>query len=236
MNGDGIYHAAWPTWDWRGVGPFTVRYCRIEDNKRQGIAPNVGDWHIHNTTLGNQGGFNIDLEDGKNSTSGLPSTSGIIEDCTFEPTTWSKATFYQCIHINITWGWNDSDGPPNRIPAGPWTMRRNTITGFAPVGSGFNPASDVLLWFGRWGSSAAKYGSWSDYTRLNAKDARGYAVAIEDNVCDLPASERIANVKLVRARAVDGLFVSGNTLQNTSIDAPTSGYAANTSVTVSGNT
>lgn len=223
--GDGIYHPAWPAWDWRGVGTITVRHCRIEDNKRQGISPNVGTWHIHGNVLGNQGGFNVDLEDGKTSNYGLPRTDGIFEDNELWETGWASEAGVGLgpRHLNFTWGSNDADGPPNRQPCGPWIVRRNVIKGFvANTGTGEFVARRIV--------GQANTGSWSDYTRIDNPDARGYAFTVEDNIVDVPPDEQDSSRYLVRMRAVDGLYIDGNVTQGTTIDAPTSGYGANTDV------
>ena len=235
MVGDGIYHAAWPNYDWRGVGPFTVRYCRIEDCKRQSIAPNCGFWNISYNELHHVGMFHIDLEDGKRTDFGLPASSGTYENNVFGVYGWASLGGVGAIRqaINFTWAWNDTDGPPNRSPCGPYIIRNNRVVDLLPpVFRGDYPVALV----GRSVRSSAYSSTWSDYTRINNKDSRGYALTVENNTFDLDPEEQVSSNYVVRMRSADGVLVSGNVKQGLTIDVPTSGYGANTSVTVTGNT
>lgn len=229
--GDGIYQAGWKSIDWNGMQYITVRYNRIEDCKRQGITNNVGlDWLIAYNVLGNQGGFNIDAEDVKGTDPGqvLPKLSCTIEYNTFEPTTWARSTFGRVVHIVTASGWNDDDGPPNYSQLGPFVFRNNTITG---LGIPSVWAGDLanLHWYYRTRRSAAYVGTWSDYDRPQD-------VSITGNDFAIPVAEQSASVYVVVARAIDGLTITGNDLNSTSIEAPTTGYGYNTDVTISGNT
>lgn len=231
---DGIYQPVWAELDWSSVGDITVRYCRVEDNKRQGITNNVGDWHIHHTVIGNQGGYSIDAEDNKGVQESLgipnPNLSALIEDNLFEQTTWAPTSvggpFGAAVHISATWGWNQEDPPPNFQQLGPFIIRNNTVTGIGVPGLSYSRKQWCLTNPTR---TAANVGTWGDYDPIDG-------VTVEDNTFDLPASEQGSASLAVALRKVTGAIVRNNDFQGCTVDVPTSGYGANTTVTVSGNT
>lgn len=234
MCGDGVYQSGFRSDDYvsgNGTQYITVRYNRIEDNKRQGIVNNVGlDWDISYNVIGNQGGGNIDCEDVKGSDYTLPKSSGVIEHNVFEQTTWYKSAVFanSSFHINYAQGWNDVDGPPNYSQYGPWYVRNNTITGMGPSAI-WNPATETLVWFTMSQRQAYSPASYTGETRMQG-------LYITGNVFDLPAAQQLSRLRAVTAGYVDGLTVTGNVLQNLSVSASTTGTAACTDVTISGNT
>ena len=240
-GGDGIYQAGFADTDYvsgNGTGGIIVRYCRIEDNRRQGLVPNVGagataqdGWWIHHNIFSNNGGFSIDAEDVKGSNFTNPKLSMLIEDNLFDTCGWWEGTTgFGAMHINLTWGWNDvvDSGPPQFSQCGPFIIRRNRVVRVLPDSL---MSEDIGYFYGNIGGSFASVTTdgWSDYqTKSN--------MLIEDNEFDLPANQQGSAAIAGWARTHAGITVQNNTFQGNTVSVPTTGYGSNTSVSVSGNT